>query len=153
MSGDYDRAVAEAEAKAEDTEAETRTPGTTKRQIAPLLARRRQNLDRDGHITEERYDYHRSGDGHKIRKIVTEDKETGRDEQTFDLSALEGAAPSTTSNIEILEIEAKQADEATAEELERMNPHIPSNDDVLRAILDHLRPMDLTPAWEVCDDE
>lgn len=150
MSGAYDRAVAEAEAEAE-TETETSTYGTTKREIAPLLARRRQNLDRDAHVTDHT---HTNADGEKIHRIEIVDAKEGTTETIeTNLSKLLAAAPSTTSNMEVLEIEAKQADEATAEELERMNPHIPSNDDVLRELLERLQSMDLTPAWEVCDGE
>lgn len=126
------------------------TAASTRRNTAPLLARRRQRLDRDGHIESERYDFRREGDGHKIRRVVIENQETGDDVTESDLTALEGAAPSTTSSIRLIEFEAEiAADDKTRIE----NPHIPTNDNVLRAALDHLRPMDLTPAWEVVDGE
>lgn len=124
---------------------------TTKRRVAPLLARRRQNLPRDAHIAEDKVT-HTDENGDKIHRVKIE-KDSGEVETTdTNLTKLLGAAPSTSSNMELLEIEAKQAAEATDEERARMNPHIPSSDAVLRAILDHLRPMDLTPAWEVIGD-
>lgn len=122
----------------------------TKRRIAPLLARRRQNLDRDGHIERERVAYERDGDGHKIGQVIRPKKGgEGTTTVDIDLTALEGAAPSTTSSMRIIELEA----EIAADEPERIkNPHIPTTDDVLRAALDHLRPMGLEPAWEVVDE-
>lgn len=120
---------------------------STRRESSPLLARRRQNLDRDGHIGSDRYDFQREDDGHKIKKVKRPGPENGTIERERDLTALEGAAPSTTSSLRLIEYEA----EILADGGEIENPHIPTTDDVLRAALDHLRPMDLTPAWEVLD--
>lgn len=113
----------------------------TRRRIAPLLARRRENLDRDGHIEE--YD-HTDDNGHKIGLIIRPDG-TGSKEVEIDLTALGGAAPSTTANIELIVTEAR----LLADGKPIKNPHVPSNDGVLRGALDHLRPEGLTPAWEV----
>lgn len=129
----------------------TTTEGVTKRRVASLLARRRQNLDRDGHIESERYDFQRDADRHKIRRVVVKNKETGDKTIDHDLTALEGAAPSTTSRLEVLQMEARQAAEADAEEIEHMNPHIPSNDDVLETATEAIESEGLVPAWEVCD--
>jgi hypothetical protein len=127
--------------------------GVTKRDIAQLLGRRRQNLSRDGHIADDRVSFTRDEDGHKIGKVMR--PKPGTKNQTIerdrDLTALEGAVPSTTSNLEVLRTEARQASEATDDELESMNPHIPSNDGVLETIAEELAEKGLAPAWEVVD--
>jgi hypothetical protein len=129
------------ETEIESAAADYRHAGETKRRIAPLLARRRENLDRDGHIEE--FD-HIDNDGHKIGLVIRPDG-TGSKEVGIDLTALGGAAPSTTANLDLLVIEAR----LLADGKPIKNPHVPSNDGVLRAALDHLRPEGLTPAWEV----
>lgn len=137
----------------EDGESETRTEdgGVTKRRTGPLLARRRRNLNRDAHITSDRFDHWREEDDHKIRRTVTEDKENGERVTDHDLTALEGAAPSTTTNLELLVIEAEQAAEADEADLPWMNPHIPANDEMLATAIEEIERAGLVPAWEVVD--
>ena len=131
------------ETEIESAAADYRHAGETKRRIAPLLARRLNNLDRDGHIEE--FD-HIDNDGHKIGLVIRPDG-TGSKEVEIDRTATGGAAPSTSANIELIVIEARLLEQGRPIE----NPHVPSNDGVLRAALDHLAGHDLTPAWEVLD--
>lgn len=137
---------------AKSSNTSTATEGITKRRIAPLLAKRKQNLDRDAHVAEEKYTFVNDA-GEKIHRIETDDPETGDKTIDVNVSKLLAATPSTTSNTEVLRIEAMQADEATDEELERMNPHIPSNDDVLEEVTEAIESDGLVPAWEVVDGE
>lgn len=121
----------------------------TRRHIAPLLARRRRNLQpNDAHVSEDKYNY-TDTNGDKIYRIDMSHTETGPNTIDVNLSALLGAAPSTTSNVEILRTEAEQAAEATDDELADMNPHIPSTDGVLARATAAIESDGLTPAWEV----
>jgi hypothetical protein len=124
-----------------------RKKASTRREVAPLLARRRENLDRDGHIASDRYDFRRDEDDHKIRRVEITDGETGDESTDHDLTATEGAAPSTTASIPLIVAEAELANEG----VELGNPHIPRNDRTLAEALDRLEDADLTPAWEVID--
>ena len=133
-----------------DTLQGSATEGIPKRRVAALIARRRQNIDTDGYVPE--YTFINS-DGDKIHRIEFERKDTGTVTVETNFSKMFAAAPSTTSNIDILWIEAEQAAEASADELERMNPHIPSNDEVLEQAVGRIEDEGLIPAWEVVDGE
>ena len=122
--------------------------GATKRYTTPLLVERRQNLPRDDHISEYT---HTDENGDKIHRVEFEDDSGNTETIDANLSKLLAAAASTTSNVEVLRIEAQQAAEASDDELETMNPHIPSNDDVLDTATDAIESEGLTPAWEVCN--
>lgn len=81
----------------------------TRERVAGLLADRRRNLPRDRHIEDHT---HIDSNGEKIHHVEWE-KQNGEVE-TIDanLTMLLGAAPSTSSNLEVLRIEAQQAAEA-----------------------------------------
>lgn len=119
----------------------------TKHRIALLLARRRQNTA-DNWI--ESYDYV-SEDGRKIREVTTAGPEGETRTLQIDYSTMLASTPSTTSDIDILRIEAQIADERGDGNTGRMNPHIPSNDDVLAEAKARIEEDGLTPAWEVVD--
>lgn len=122
--------------------------GITKRDVAPLIARRRQNLDRDTHVTDHTHD----ADGEKIHRIEFGDKKEGTTETIeANLSKLLGATPSTTSNLEVLRLEAEQVADAAPEQIQTMNPHIPANDAILETAIAAIESEGRTPAWEVCD--
>lgn len=99
------------EIEIEDDRTRTEDGGVTKRRIGPLLGRRRRNLNRDAHITSDRFDHWREADDHKIRRVVIKKKNESNEVVESDLTALEGAASSTTTNLEVLVIEAEQAAE------------------------------------------
>lgn len=137
-----DRSTAESSSGSETYKA------VTKRRVGKLLGERKRNLSRDGHI--ESYNF-TDANGDKIHRVEYDDKNTGTETIDANLSKLLAAASSTSSNIEVLRIEAQQAAEAGDNELETMNPHIPSTDGVLEAVSDVLEEADLVPAWEVVD--
>lgn len=122
--------------------------GVTKRRTGPLLARRRQNLDRDGHVTCHDFV---DEDGQKIREISRGGPEGTATSHRVNYSRMLGATPSTSTNLELLVIEARQVSEATPEEIATMNPHIPANDEILETATEKIRREGLIPAWEVCD--
>ena len=120
---------------------ESTTAGVPKRRVAPLIAKQRQRIG-DTHITEfDRTD----DDGHKIKKVKRPAVEGGLKEVDVDVTALYSPGISTTSNMEIIRIEAELADEGG----EVKNLHVPANDELLDQALDLLDDHDLTPAWEV----
>lgn len=117
------------------------TVGVSKRRVAPLLAKQRQMIG-DRHIT----DFDKTDeDGHKIQKVKRPDPEGGLNEVDVDVTALFSPGISTTSNLEIIRIEAELADVGR----DVKNIHVPANDEVLDQSIDMLRSHDLTPAWEV----
>lgn len=124
-----------------ETDAETDIP--SKRNVARLFGRRRQNLDRDGFV--EDYGWIDEDTGRKMKEVVI-DEDQGKSYE-LDSTALFGAAPSRSSNIDHIRIEA----ELIAEGKDLKNPHIPSNDDVLETALERLAEEGLTPAWEAID--
>lgn len=121
---------------------------TTKRRVAPLLAARRRNLDRDRWITSHTYT---DADGDKIHRIEYEDKDQGTQVIDVNLSRLLSAAPSRTTDVDLLLTEAK----LIAEGKELDNPHIPATDQILDEAIAQIGRAndDLTPAWEVVDSQ
>jgi hypothetical protein len=83
-------------------------------------------------------------DGDKVQELVI--RGPANTEKTIDcnLSKLFGPAPSTTSNLEILRLEA----EMVADGHEPENPHIPVNSDTLNHATAQIESAALTPAWE-----
>lgn len=124
--------------------------GVTKRYVTPLLVQRKRNLPRDEHVSEYT---HIDENGDKIHRIEYDDEEKGTETIDANLSKLLAAAPSRSSNVEVLRIEAQQAAEASDDELEDMNPHLPSNNDVLDTATDAIESDGNIPAWEVVDGE
>lgn len=127
------------------TETDAETDISSKRNVTRLFGRRRQNLDRDGHVTGPT---HIDDDGHKIEKIEYEVRSGETETREYDLTALLGAAPSTTTRTELIIQEAQLVEDTGRTDL---NPHIPSNDDVLEKALDVFKDRGLVPAWEVID--
>ena len=120
---------------------ESATAGVPKRRVAPLIAKQRRQVS-DNHITEfDKTD----DDGHKIKKVKRPAVEGGLKEVDVDVTALYSPGISTTSNMEIIRIEAELADEGG----EVKNLHVPANDELLDQALEMLEGQDLTPAWEV----
>lgn len=118
--------------------------GASKRNIAALKARRRANtsdewISSHDHVDEE---------GRKVRAITKPGPEGTEKTYHVDYSAMLATTPSTTTNTEIIRIEAEQA----AEGREDMNPHLPANDEVLAEALTILEREGLLPAWEVVDE-
>ena len=119
---------------------EPATAGVPKRRVAPLIAKQRQRIS-DKHVTEfDKTD----DDGHKIQKIKRPAVEGGMKEVDVDVTALFTPGISTTSNMEIIKIEAELADEGRDVE----NLHVPANDEILDRSLEMLEDHDLSPAWE-----
>lgn len=117
------------------------TAGVPKRRVAPLIAKQRQRIG-DAHIAEfDRTD----DDGHKIKKVKRPAVEGGMKEVDVDVTALYSPGISTTSNMEIIRIEAELADDGG----EVKNLHVPANDELLDRALEMLADHDLVPAWEV----
>lgn len=122
--------------------------GVSKRRIAPLLTRRKQNLDQDGHVSC--YDY-TDGNGQKIREFTRNGPEGTEKTIRINYSRMLGTAPSTSSNVEVLLAEPRQTVDSSPEEIETMNPHIPGNDDILETATERITDEGLVPAWEVVD--
>lgn len=129
-----------------ETSGRTDTAGVTKRRVALLIAQRRQNLPRDEHVTEYT---HTDQNGDKIYRVEYNKKDGSTKTVDANLSRLLSAAPSTTSNLEVLRVEAEQAANGRTD----MNPHLPSNDDVLDTATETIKDAGLTPAWEVIDGD
>ncbi|WP_331232674.1 hypothetical protein [Natronorarus salvus] len=127
------------------SEAVERKAEVTKRRVGALLGRRRQNLDRDSHIT----DYDRIEDGHKVDKRTAPGPRDQTNKVDRDLTALYGAAPSTTTDPDLLVVSARIA----AEKGPTDNPHVPATDQVLDDALERMEREGLTPAWELVDGE
>ncbi|WP_331233216.1 hypothetical protein [Natronorarus salvus] len=117
----------------------------TKRRVGALLGRRRQNLDRDGHIA----DYDEINDGRKVEKRKIAGPSNTAQTVDRDLTALFGAAPSTTTDPDLLVVSARIA----AEKGPTDNPHVPATDQVLDDALERMEREDLVPAWELVDGE
>ena len=126
-----------------DTPETTATGGISKRRVAELIARRRQNITDDHVVGYDEIDEN----GHKVKTVKKDRTEAPKSTYTVDLTATTKTGPSTTSSLEILIIEAEQA----ADGRDRMNPHIPANDEVLEQAVERIEEEDLVPAWEVID--
>jgi len=110
-------------------------------EIGRLLAKRRQSLS-DPSI-DDADDY--TDDGEAVAEMTVQ---TGPDtwgEFEVNLTRLFRTAPSTTGDVDLLEIEAELAAERGPPD----NPHIPTSTDVLDALRERLDGTKLRPAWEV----
>lgn len=110
-------------------------------EIAKLLAKRRQALDRDGFI-DDHDDTNDDGD-----KITYETVPAGPDdtkEIEINLTKMYQAAPSTTGDIEMLVLEAELVADGTALD----NPHVPADEETLRQARQQIEQNGHTPAWE-----
>ena len=111
-------------------------------EVAKLLAKRRQTLTRDGFI-ESHDDVNDKGE-----KVTTKTVAAGGDttkEIEISLTAMYQAAPSTTSDIEMLVMEAELvADGKTLD-----NPHVPATVEALEQARKQIEQNGHTPAWEV----
>jgi hypothetical protein len=110
-------------------------------QIARLVAQRRKTLPTDAFVTDHDGTDER---GHKYREHVVAGP--GGTEHTVqsDLTAMYQSAPSTTSDMELLMIEARLIDDGT----DLQNPHIPATEELLARARDKIDAEGLTPAWE-----
>lgn len=106
--------------------------------INKLKALRRKELD-DDFIT----DYDKVEKGDKIKEIVVPGPADTTKTIEINQSHLYRPAPSTTSDVEMLRIEAQM--EADGKEIE--NPHIPSSQDVLETAVEKIESEGNTPAW------
>ena len=108
-------------------------------EVARLIAERRQEID-NAHIT----DYDKVDDGEKIKEI----KMPGPNgtTKTFESSqtALFQTCVSTTSDVEMLRLEA----ELLAEGKELDNPHIPMTEETLHEAAEAIKTDGHTPWWE-----
>lgn len=118
----------------------------TRRRVGQLLDERRKALPRDRHVTDHT---HLDQNDDKIVRRVEKVKATGETEtRDTNLTKLLGAAPSTSSNREILEIETELANEGVRVN----NPHIPATDEILETIEEWCEERAMTPAWEIVSD-
>lgn len=107
----------------------------------PQLLEERRAVLNDDFITD--FDK-KNEDGDKIKEITV--KRSSGETRTYEanLSKLGQAAPSTTSNIDILCIEAELAAEGRI----GTNPHLPSSAEVYEQAIERIEAEGLTPAWE-----
>jgi hypothetical protein len=87
-------------------------------------------------------------DGDKVAIVPDEGPAGTTREREVNLSAMYGSAPSRTSQVDILRIEA----ELVADGREPDNPHIPTSGEVLEDAREQIEADGNTPAWEVVFD-
>lgn len=88
-------------------------------------------------------------DGDKIAVVPDEGPAGTKVDREVNLSKMFQSAPSRTSRVDILTIEA----ELVADGHDPDNPHIPSSVDVLEEACDQISAAGHTPAWEVVFDD
>lgn len=115
-------------------------------EVAELLAKRRKALDRHGHITE--FDG-LDENGHKYREETVPAGTDSTKTIQVNLTKMYQASPSTTGDIEILELEA----EMVAEGREMDNPHVPSSTKLMEQARSKIEQNGHAPAWEIFDNE
>lgn len=122
----------------------------SRRKTGQILAERRVAVKQsDDYITN--YDKINQ-DGRKmgIRKKQHKDPEVYTAVKVeFDLTTLLAPGASTSSNVELLFLEAKIADE---NEDYDGNPHVPTRDSVYDEAVEKIEAAGLVPAWEVASD-
>ncbi|ADJ16807.1 hypothetical protein [Halalkalicoccus jeotgali] len=128
-----------------DTDGNEAAETVTKRRVGKLLGEQRRRLSDD--VIRD-YDKINS-DGHKVKTVKKRDADGKKYEAEINLSQLYNPTPSTTSDIDILVIEARINDEADEGEVPIENPHIPVHDGVLERAEKRLDDEGLTPAWGV----
>ncbi|KYH23715.1 hypothetical protein HAPAU_41950 [Halalkalicoccus paucihalophilus] len=128
-----------------DTDGNEAAETVTKRRVGKLLGEQRRRLSDD--VIRD-YDEINS-DGHKVKTVKKRDADGKEHEVEINLSRLLNPTPSTTSDIEILVVEARVNDEAGDGEVPIENPHIPAYDAILDRAEKRLDDEGLTPAWEV----
>lgn len=119
------------------------TDFTYVQQVLPMLEQRRAQVD-DRYVQSHDAT---NANGEKVAEIKTTDPEGGTQTTHVNLSTLLTSGISTTSNMEIILIEAKMAAEGDFEG----NPHLPSNDRILEQASRVLGERGLTPAWELAN--
>jgi hypothetical protein len=115
--------------------------------IKALVAKRRFNLEED-FIDESRYD-HIDERGHKISEQPVAGP--GGTTLTIDsnLSVMYEPTPSTTSDVDMLRLEA----EMLAEGRDLGNPHLPDSEETLQEAVEVIERDGNVPTWEVIDGE
>jgi len=88
-------------------------------------------------------------DGDKVAVVPDEGPAGTTVDREVNLSAMYSPAPSRTSKVDILRIEA----ELVADGREPDNPHIPASGEVLETAREQIEADGNTPAWEVVSDD